>query len=93
MEPRNIREVIRATVGSSTFSVIDLEEAFYHMEIEEKGKHKTAFEFDRVVYEWNSMVMGFKNSPQMLQRVMNVILGDLGGKGVEAYMDDIVVHG
>lgn len=36
--------------------------------------------------------MGYKNSPQIMQRVMNRILGDLRGKGVEVYMDDIVVH-
>ena len=27
-----------------------------------------------------------------MQRVMNRILGDLNGKGVEDYMDDIVIH-
>lgn len=36
--------------------------------------------------------MGFKNAPQILQRVLNKIFGDLKGKGVEIYMDDIVVH-
>lgn len=88
----NIRDVIRETQGSRWFTVLDLREAFYHVEIEECDKKKTAFEFNGTVYEWNSMVMGFKNSPQILQRIMNTLLGDLRGKGVEAYMDDIVVH-
>ena len=88
----NIRDVIRAMQGSRCFTVIDLQEGFYHIEIEEKDKEKTAFEFDGRVYEWNGMVMGFKNAPQILQRVMNEILGDLYGKGVEVYMDDIVIH-
>ena len=39
---------------------MDLKEKFYHIEIEEK--HKTAFEFDGRMYEWNSMVMRFKNT-------------------------------
>ena len=39
------------------------------------------------------MVMGFKNSRQILQRVMNEIFGDLGGGGVDVYMEDIVVYG
>ena len=38
------------------------------------------------------MVMGFKNTPQILQRVMSQILGFMKGKGVEVYMDDIIVH-
>ncbi|KAF9761717.1 Transposon Tf2-6 polyprotein, partial [Nosema granulosis] len=87
-----IREVIQATQGSMVFSVIDLKEGFYHIEIEEKHKHKTAFEYDGSVYEWNSMVMGFKNAPQIMQRTMNKILGDWRGEGVEVYMDDIVIH-
>ncbi|KAF9748555.1 Transposon Tf2-11 polyprotein, partial [Nosema granulosis] len=55
----NIRDVIRATQGSEYFTVVDLKEAFYHIEIEEGDKFKTAFEFEGEVFEWNSMVMGF----------------------------------
>lgn len=73
-ELKNIREVIQATQGSNHFTVIDLKEGFYSVEIEEKDKMKTAFEFDGRVYEWNSMVMGFKNSPQILQRIMCKVL-------------------
>ncbi|KAF9742483.1 Retrovirus-related Pol polyprotein from transposon gypsy, partial [Nosema granulosis] len=82
-----IRDIIQNTQGSNVFTVIDLKEGFYHIEIEEKHKHKTAFEFDGSVYEWNSMVMGFKNAPQIMQRTMNRILDDWRGKGVEVYMD------
>lgn len=39
-----------------------------------------------------SMIMGFKNSPRILQRIMNRILGDFIRKGVEVYLDDIVIH-
>ncbi|KAF9758207.1 Retrovirus-related Pol polyprotein from transposon, partial [Nosema granulosis] len=88
-----IKGIIRATQGSRIFSVIDLKEGFYHVEIEEHHKHKTAFEVNGRVYEWNSMVMGFKNSPHIMQRVMNNVLDEYRGKGVEVYMDDIVVHG
>jgi len=44
------------------------------------------------VYEWNSMVMGYKNSPWILQRIMDKIFRDLKGKDVKIYMDDIVVY-
>lgn len=87
-----IRDVVRSTQGSDWFTVFDLKEGFYHVEIEESEKFKTAFEFKGRVYEWNSMVMGFKNSPQVLQRIMNTIFDDLIGKGVEVYMDDVVIH-
>jgi hypothetical protein len=38
------------------------------------------------------MVMGYKNSPQILQRIMDTIFRDIKGKGVEIYMDDIVIY-
>lgn len=88
----NIRDIIRAMQGSRWFTVVDLKEGFYHVEIEEADKKKTAFGFEGRIYEWNGMVMGFKNAPQILQRVMNEILSDMYGKGVEVYMDDIVIH-
>ncbi|KAF9758262.1 Retrovirus-related Pol polyprotein from transposon [Nosema granulosis] len=39
------------------------------------------------------MVMGYKNSPQILQRIMDQSFRSLKGKGVEIYMDDIVIYG
>ncbi|KAF9742342.1 Retrovirus-related Pol polyprotein from transposon 17.6, partial [Nosema granulosis] len=54
-ELATIRDVIRCTQGSRYFTVIDLKEGFYSIEIEESDKHKTAFEFNKKAYEWNSM--------------------------------------
>lgn len=51
-ELENRRDFVRATEGSRIFTVIDLKEGFYNIEIRETVKHKTAFEFDGVVYEW-----------------------------------------
>lgn len=69
-----IREIIRETHRACIFSVIDCKEAFYSVEIEEKDKYKTAFECKNLCYEWNSMIMGFKNSPMILQRIMDKYL-------------------
>ena len=38
------------------------------------------------------MVMGLKNSAQILQRVMNKALKGILGNGIEVYMDDIIIH-
>lgn len=43
----NIRDIIRSTQGSNVFTVIDLKEGFYSIEIEEEDKHKTAFEYNK----------------------------------------------
>ncbi|KAF9761231.1 Polyprotein P3 [Nosema granulosis] len=81
-----MRDIIRGTQGSTVFTVLDLKEGFYHIEIEETHIHKTAFEFDGRVYEWNSMVMGFKNAPHIIQRTMNKVLDEFRGCSVEVYM-------
>lgn len=88
----NIRDVVRATQGAKVMSVVDLKDGFYSIEITKEGKYKTAFEFNGQVYKWNSMVMGYKNEPQILQRIMDNIFRDFRGKGVEIYMDDIVIY-
>lgn len=38
------------------------------------------------------MPMGFKNSPLIFQRIMDNILKDLINKGVQVYLDDIVIY-
>ncbi|KAF7684926.1 Retrovirus-related Pol polyprotein from transposon [Cucumispora dikerogammari] len=91
-EIQNMREAICATAGHEWFSVSDLKEAFYYIETEEKDNENTAFEFNGNVYEWNGMVMGFKNSPIINQRVMNKIFDDLRRNGVLFYLDDILIY-
>ena len=58
-------------------SVVDLKDGFYSIEITEEDKYKTAFEVNGRVYKWNSMIMGYKNTPQILQRSMDDIFRDL----------------
>lgn len=71
---------------------VDLKEAFYNIKIEEADKHKTAFEVKGIPYEFNSMVMGFKDSPAILQRIMVTVLNELIGHGVKVHIDDVVIH-
>lgn len=87
-----IKRLIEATQGSNYLTVIDLKEGYYQIEIEEKDKMKTAFEFEGGVYEWCGMIMGYKNAPMVFQRIMCKMLEEKIGKGVEVYMDDILIH-
>ncbi|KRH92898.1 putative transposable element [Pseudoloma neurophilia] len=48
-----MREIYTATMGSKWLTVIDLKEAYYYIENEEKDKCKTEFEFKGRTYEWN----------------------------------------
>ncbi|KRH93348.1 LTR retrotransposon [Pseudoloma neurophilia] len=86
-----MRDIYTATKGSKWLTVIDLKEAYYYIENEEKDKCKTEFEFKGRTYEWNGMVMGYKNSPMIMQRTMNQIFDDMIGKSVMIYLDDIII--
>ncbi|KRH91757.1 putative LTR retrotransposon [Pseudoloma neurophilia] len=39
----------------------------------------------------NGMVMGYKNSPMIMQRTMNQIFDDMIGKSVMIYLDDTII--
>ena len=82
-ELSNMGDIMRATMSSEIFKVVYCKEAFYHVKIEEKDKHKTAFKFNKKVYEWNNMVLSFKNSSQIFQKTMNKIFEYLPGCGVK----------
>ncbi|KKO74095.1 pol polyprotein [Vairimorpha ceranae] len=69
----NIRDIVRETRGTDIMTVFDLKDGLHNVKIEEQDKHKTAFELYGRVYEWNSMVMGYKKSPQILPRIMDKI--------------------
>ncbi|KAF7691512.1 Retrovirus-related Pol polyprotein from transposon 17.6 [Cucumispora dikerogammari] len=85
-EIQNMREAIGATAVHEWFSVLDLKVAFYYIETVEKDKEKTASESDGHAYEKNGTTMEFKNSPIIMQRVMNKIFDYLRGNGVLVYL-------
>ncbi|KRH92805.1 krab-a domain-containing protein, partial [Pseudoloma neurophilia] len=88
---QTMREIYTTTQGCKWFTVIDLKEAYYYIENVESDKCKTAFEFKGKVYEWNGMVMGFKNSPMVMQRTMDRIFEGMIRKNVMVYLDDIII--
>ena len=88
----NIRDIVRSVAGSKFLTVLDLKEGFYNIKIRKKDRAKTAFEYDGKIYEWKRMVMGYKNSPQLMQRQMTKVLEGLIGQGVQVYIDDILIH-
>jgi hypothetical protein len=69
-----------------------MKDGYYQVKIKEEHRHKTAFEFESKLHGWCGMIVGYKNAPMIFQRIMNKILKDELGKGVEAYLDDVVVH-
>lgn len=59
-ELNRMKNVIEETQGEMWSSVLDFKGGLYYIEIEEKDKHKAAFEYGAKGRVWNGLVMGFK---------------------------------
>ncbi|KAI5149341.1 hypothetical protein ENBRE01_0846 [Enteropsectra breve] len=86
-------DIIEKMQGARYFTLIDLKDGYFQIPIREQDRHKTAFKFEHSLYEWCRMPMGYKNAPALFQRIMDTILNDRLGRGVNVYLDDIVIYG
>ena len=62
--------------GSTTlaiFSSIDIRSGYYHVQVDQRDRHKTAFAVRNGHYQWKRMAFGFKNAPMCFQRAMDKI--------------------
>ena len=81
------------SVGQSTFfSTLDAVCGYWHVKLDEESIERSAFVTHEGHFEWLVMPFGLKNAPATFQRIMQRILSPFIGKGVDVYLDDIVVH-
>ena len=74
------------------FTKMDLASAFWQIPIAPEDQHKTTFHFEGRSYKWLVMPFGLKNAPPTFQRLVDRILSDLLGRGVYAYIGDILIY-
>ena len=77
--------------GASIFSSIDLQSAYYQVRLKPEDVPKTAFTTPLGLFEFRVLCFGLTNAPGIFQNIMNDVLGDVIGKFVIVYLDDIVV--
>lgn len=88
-----IDEVLEKLQSSKFFTIMDLENGFFHVPIEESSKHYTAFVTKDGLFEFNKAPFGFCNSPANFIRYVSYIFQPLINNNVmELYMDDIVIY-
>ncbi|KAK3570071.1 hypothetical protein QTP86_010237 [Hemibagrus guttatus] len=78
--------------GARVFSKLDLRSAYNLVRIHEGDEWKTAFHTTSGHYEYCVMPFGLTNAPAVFQALINGVFQDLLGKGVIAYIDDILVY-
>lgn len=88
-----INDLIATLRGKTIFSLVDLKDGFFHINIRKADRFKTAFYCENKLYQFKKMPQGFKNSPSIFQQAMNYIFGELIGKSCLIYIDDILIFG
>lgn len=77
--------------SATIFSTLDLNSAYFQMELDPETKHKSAFITHEGVYVFNRMPFGLKNAPMSFQMLMSQVLRGLHWKIVLCYIDDLLV--
>ncbi|CAD6186524.1 unnamed protein product [Caenorhabditis auriculariae] len=87
----NIEATLQSLSGSSIFSSLDLISGYYQVKLDEKTAEKSAFATMDKLYEFSVLPFGLSTSPAVFQSLMEQVLGDLIGKGVFIYIDDLLI--
>lgn len=72
----NLEESFSGLSGFRWFSEMDLKTEFYQIEMEEGDKQKQLL-FVLPFWEWNPMLQGITNAPNIFQRLMEKCMRDL----------------
>lgn len=88
---KTIEEITTMTTGSKFFSTIDANMGYFQIELDEASQNYTIFNTPFGRYKYRRLPMGITSAPEIYQRAMNDMFGDI--EGVEIIMDDILIHG
>ena len=89
-----ILDVVRRVAGSSFFSKMDLRAGFHNLRMHPNSIEATAFYFPGLgTYVWKVLPFGIAGAPGAMEALMRHVLAkELENKGIEVYLDDILVH-
>ena len=73
------------------FSALDLLWGFFHIELNEEDKQKTAFSTPLGRFEYNRMPMGLKTAPAAFQRLVDLAIMQAMPYPTACYIDDILL--
>lgn len=77
--------------GSSCFSVLDLSDAFFQIDIAEGSREITTIVTPKGLFRFKRLPFGIKTAPAIFQQAMDYMLSGL--QGVHAYIYDVVITG
>jgi len=86
-----IDQIVDTTMGCETLSFLDAYSGYHQIKMKESDQLATSFITPFGMFCYVTMLFGLKNAGATYQRCMLQVFGDLIGRTVEAYVDDIVV--
>ena len=86
-----IDQIIDSTTGCKTLSFLDAYSGYHQIKMKESNQLTTSFITPFGSFSYVMMPFGLKNTRATYQRCMLKCFGDLIGRTVEAYIDDIAV--
>ena len=87
----HMEEILHRLQGSNVYSVIDLKDAYHQVDLHPDSRDLTTFITHDGLFRYTRCPFGLASSGPAFQSIMCDMLK--GVKGVEVYLDDIVVHG
>ena len=87
-----IDDLVDRLVGATTFSCLDLQQAYHQVRLNSADIPKTAFTTPQGLYEYMVLPFGLSNAPSTFQSIINGILGPELRHCCLVYMDDIMVY-
>ena len=87
-----IEDCLHLCRDAKYLSIIDVQDAYYHILLDQDSRACTAFCTNSGLYEWLVMPFGLCNAPATFQRHVDSILREHVGKTCAAFFDDIVVY-
>ena len=87
-----IEQSMDALKGTRVFSTMDLQSAYYQVEVAEEDKAKTAFCTPVGIFEFNRMPFGLSNAPATYKRLMQQVFQEELFSEVLVYLDDLLLY-
>ncbi|KAL2517340.1 Transposon Ty3-I Gag-Pol polyprotein [Abeliophyllum distichum] len=87
-----IDTLIDATAEKKRFSFLDAFSGYHQISLVPEDVEKTSFITDFGTFCYTAMPFGLKNAGATYQRMVNRVFGNIVGRTIEAYVDDMVVY-
>ena len=86
-----IEDCLNMCKDADYLTLIDIKDAYHHVEMDPASRPLTAFVTPDGLFEWLRMPFGLCNAPATFQRYVNHALQGLAGRSCAAFFDDCIV--